>query len=512
MKKNYIIIFFSLIFLFLFLPKTTLALEIDKNKDVSVPSVSFNEVRLEYEVNNNKDFTDVGIFNSYDKFMGNIYHHVLNLPLHYANPDFVGPIDVRNSVYNFTFDWSYNTPAFGTFKKGYKYEMIFRFTDNENKLIPLDTKNLDVSSLFKDEFFLYAYDMNENSDTYNKILYNDSIFEKRNFGFTSEPIHVERPDDGSYHYLIFGFIPKQDIFSVGISLGYAPFWKDGKLINKDKEFFELLKYDKLASFEKEEVYIPVNLEVTSVNEFTLKDEFISSDHGVSGILDGMVSLTDGTNSCDGITDVGCWFENLWIVLGNLWKNLGRIFYNFFNLLWNIIDLSIQLILAPLRQLVSFVLSFWEFLWNGLKDCFSWLYDNALKPLGQFIIDGIINPIFGLIVPDGDYISLKFQGLFKFIDEKLGFLTFPFEFISNFLDRFLNIPNDPVKNITVPSISLGSFGTLIHGFSFNIAEYWEKAPFKQIYDVYLLFIHAFIVFGLYKLCSRKFEEMTGGSNK
>ena len=219
--------------------------------------------------------------------------------------------------------------------------------------------------------------------------------------------------------------------------------------------------------------------------------------------------------------------NLWIVLGNLWKNLGRIFYNMLNLLWEIIDLSIQSILQPLKQLVTFFLSFWEYLWDGLKDCFTWLYDNVLEPLGQFIIDGIVasfeflddyivNPIItaisDILIPDGDYLSTKFQGLFKFIDEKLGFLTFPFEFIVNFLNRFLNIPNDPVKNITVPSISLGSFGTLIHGFSFNIAEYWEKVPFKQIYDVYLLFIHAFIVFGLYKLCNRKFEEMTGGSNK
>lgn len=139
------------------------------------------------------------------------------------------------------------------------------------------------------------------------------------------------------------------------------------------------------------------------------------------------------------------------------------------------------------------------------------FEDIINFFGSFI-DDLISAFTDILIPDSDYLSTQFQGLFKFIDEKLGFLTFPFEFIGNFLDRFLNIPNDPVKNITVPSISLGSFGTLIEGFSFNIAEYWEKPPFKQIYDVYLLFVHAFIVFGLYKLCNRKFEEMTGGSNK
>lgn len=139
------------------------------------------------------------------------------------------------------------------------------------------------------------------------------------------------------------------------------------------------------------------------------------------------------------------------------------------------------------------------------------FEDIINFFGSFI-DDLISAFTDILIPDSDYLSTQFQGLFKFIDEKLGFLTFPFEFIGNFLDRFLNIPNDPVKNITVPSISLGSFGTLIEGFSFNIAEYWEKPPFKQIYYVYLLFVHAFIVFGLYKLCNRKFEEMTGGSNK
>lgn len=527
MKKIFITLTLSFLFFFLFIPNT-FALEIDKNEDVTnIPVVSFNNQRFQVTVNNNKDYSNVGVFQSHDKFMGNLYQHGFEVPLYYVDPDFMGPVDTRNSIYNFTFNWRYNGSAFGTFKKGIKYEMIFRFTDTENIIIPLDIKNTDAN-YWNNQFFLGAYDMEENSDTYEEFLYNNDIFEEGTFGFISEPIDKANPQNGTYHYFIVGFIPKQDIYSVSIQLQQAPIWEDGKLTNKDKGFYELLKIDKTTSLENgQDLFVPLSLEITAVNEFTLKDVSIAPDEDFSGILDGMVSLTDGTNSCEGITDVGCWFENLWIVLGNLWKNLGRIFYNMLNLLWKIIDLSIQSILTPLKQLVTFFLSFWEYLWDGLKDCFTWLYDNVLKPLGQFIIDGIVasfeflddyivNPIItaisDILIPDDDYISIKFQGLFKFIDEKLGFLTFPFEFIANFLNRFLNIPNNPVKNITVPSISLGSFGTLIHGFSFNIAEYWEKAPFKQIYDIYLLFIHAFIVFGLYKLCNKKFEEMTGGSNK
>lgn len=521
MKKFIITLALSFLFFFLFIPNSY-ALEIDKNDSESgYPTVHLDDTRFQMTINQNDTLENKGIESSYS----NYGIDGIDFPVYSPSPDFIGPVNSRNSVYNFSFNWKYKDNTFGIFKKDIKYEIIFRFTDKENILVPLNISDTD-SNYWLDEFFLGAYDMDENSDTYEEFLYNNDIFEEGTFGFISEPIDKANPQNGTYHYFIVGFIPKQNISSVSIQLQHAPQWNDGQLVNGDKDFYELFRIDKTSS-EPYDYFVPLSVDIYSVNEFTLKDVAITPDDDFSGILDGMVSLTDGTNSCEGITDIGCWFENLWIVLGNLWKNLGRIFYNMLNLLWEIIDLSIQSILQPLKQLVTFFLSFWEYLWDGLKDCFTWLYDNVLEPLGQFIIDGIvasfeflddyivtpiITAISDILIPDGDYLSTQFQGLFKFIDEKLGFLTFPFEFIVNFLNRFLNIPNDPVKNITVPSISLGSFGTLIHGFTFNIAEYWEKAPFKQIYDVYLLFIHAFIVFGLYKLCNRKFEEMTGGSNK
>lgn len=119
-------------------------------------------------------------------------------------------------------------------------------------------------------------------------------------------------------------------------------------------------------------------------------------------------------------------------------------------------------------------------------------------------------LISLFIPDSDEISSVFDTLSNFLNNKLGFLVFPFDFIIDFLNRFINLPNEPVKIITVPTVTLGSFGTLIPGFSFNIAEYWEKAPFNQIYNIYLIFVHAFIGFGLYKLSLKKFNEIVGGA--
>lgn len=119
-------------------------------------------------------------------------------------------------------------------------------------------------------------------------------------------------------------------------------------------------------------------------------------------------------------------------------------------------------------------------------------------------------LISLFVPDSDDISSLFDTLSTFLNNKLGFLMFPFDFIIDFLNRFVSLPNEPVKNITVSAINIGNFGTLIPGFSFNIAEYWEKEPFNQIYNIYLIFVHAFVGFGLYKLSLKKFNEIVGGA--
>ncbi len=152
--------------------------------------------------------------------------------------------------------------------------------------------------------------------------------------------------------------------------------------------------------------------------------------------------------------------------------------------------------------------------NNLK---SWLtiigrrISNAFEEFFTTIVDKISELFKVSFVPDSDFLVTQFQGFLAFLDSKLGFLAFPFEFGINILNKFLNISNVPVKTITVPDINIGSFGTLIHGFTFNIAEYWEKPPFKQFYDIYLIFVHAFIVFGLYNLCLKKYNEITGGSS-
>lgn len=138
--------------------------------------------------------------------------------------------------------------------------------------------------------------------------------------------------------------------------------------------------------------------------------------------------------------------------------------------------------------------------------------NAILEFLLKIPEMIIDLLSFLFVPESEDIQSLFDTLNTFLTNKLGFLMFPFDFIMGVLNRFLDLPNIPQPIISIPNISLGNFGTLIHGFSFDISEYWNKAPFKQFYDIYLIFVHAFIGFGLYKLSLHKFNQIVGGGRE
>ncbi len=135
--------------------------------------------------------------------------------------------------------------------------------------------------------------------------------------------------------------------------------------------------------------------------------------------------------------------------------------------------------------------------------------NAFEEFFTSIVDKISGILKTAFVPDFEELKSTFFNFQSFLEKKLGFIYFPIDFTIDFLDRFISMSNTSSKIITVPDVTLGPFGTIIHGFQFNIAQYWESGPFAQIYTLYLIFVHAFIGFCLYKLCLKKYNEIVGG---
>ena len=312
-------------------------------------------------------------------------------------------------------------------------------------------------------------------DSDNNIL-EDAIISSVVIGHSSsDDIHniSDLPDDYSgglpntdefyFSSLYIQFQPKVDIdhldFILGFpSIGINEVQDDNKHLGNN-EFYDYSVYLGISDF--------------SVTEIS---EFFAVPHGGGGISLDKPSKDDESifsdlKSCNA-TDIGCHFDNLMTMIKSIFTRIG----NFFTSIWEAI------------------VSIGEF------------FVDFFVRLGKFFIDLFKS----LFIPDSDDVKDTFDTLSTFLNNKLGFLVFPFDFIINFLNRFINLPNEPVKIITVPTVTLGSFGTLIPGFTFNFSDYWEQPPFDQIYNIYLIFVHAFIGFGLYNLSLKKFNEIVGGA--
>ena len=288
-------------------------------------------------------------------------------------------------------------------------------------------------------------------------LTNDVVDNATTVGSFIEDVNSDTTD--TYSFSI-EFQPKYDLDRLQFYLGFDTTSSD---FNVTSDY--LFKNDVDNSYK---VYVS-DFSVTQIDEFS---EVI---HGGGGISLDKPSKDDETifsnlKTCDNL-DIGCHVDNILTMIKNVFVRIG----NFFVSIW--------------EAIVSIVEFFADF----------------FTVLGQVFIEIVTD----IIIPDSDYLSTRFNAFSKFLSDKLGLISFPFELTAHFLNRFLDIPNTPIKTITVPTISIGSFGTLIPGFTFNIAEYWEKPPFNQIYNIYLIFVHCFIVFCLYRLCVKKFNEIVGG---
>ena len=256
------------------------------------------------------------------------------------------------------------------------------------------------------------------------------------------------------------FQPKHDLDRLQFYLGF-----DSTSLDFDVTSNFLFKNDVDKSYK---VYVS-DFSVTEI------DQFSNVIHGGGGISLDKPSKDDESifsnlNTCDAL-DIGCHVDNILSMIKSIFTRLGNFFVS---------------------------------IWEAIVSIGEFFVDFFVK-LGEFFIDLFKS----LFIPDSDDVKDTFDTLSTFLNNKLGFLVFPFDFIIDFLNRFINLPNEPVKIISVPTVTLGSFGTLIPAFTFNIAEYWEKAPFNQIYNIYLIFVHSFIGFGLYKLSLKKFNEIVGG---
>lgn len=169
------------------------------------------------------------------------------------------------------------------------------------------------------------------------------------------------------------------------------------------------------------------------------------------------------------------------------------------------------ILGVIQSVLNGIINLPTLIWEKLKSGFESIV-NGLKSVGEFIVNGlvslgefIIEGIKSLFIPEDDFFSNYFSELYDFFTEKFGILMYPLDLLIKIVRRFLSLESGR-QLITVPDISIGDFGILIHGFSFYLDEYWHQEPYSYIYGIYKIFVNSLCVIYLVNLAKKKYDEV------
>lgn len=165
--------------------------------------------------------------------------------------------------------------------------------------------------------------------------------------------------------------------------------------------------------------------------------------------------------------------------------------------------------GTLKSVLTNIINLPKNIANSLGTFFTDL-GNKIVNLGTTIINGIKDTLISLFIPENDYFTNWLNDFKITLEEKLGFLLYPFELFIDVINRFLNL-NDGSGIISIPEVKVPNFDyTIIEEQEYNLKELYETNHIKTIHTIYLYFIDILLVVGLVNLALKKYNSTIGGN--
>lgn len=136
--------------------------------------------------------------------------------------------------------------------------------------------------------------------------------------------------------------------------------------------------------------------------------------------------------------------------------------------------------------------------------------NAIGDLSGNIVNGILNGLTSFFNIGVDAVSSKIVSLYNALYEELGFLTYPFEWIIQILNRYLTIEDTGSYVISWPDFTVPNFGTvIIHSGSFDLASILVDNNINTMHNYYLIIVDAVCILAFFNLCLNEYNILFGG---
>lgn len=143
----------------------------------------------------------------------------------------------------------------------------------------------------------------------------------------------------------------------------------------------------------------------------------------------------------------------------------------------------DVILDFFSPILDFFFGIFDFFWNLLVDLFTFIF-----------------------VPEEGFLENYASELMTFIEKKLGFLIYPITLTIDLVSRYLDIPNAS-GIITIPKITLPIFDMPLYGGTkWNLKETLTYGSLGTMYQIYLAFMDAIVVFGVVALGKRALDNV------
>lgn len=143
------------------------------------------------------------------------------------------------------------------------------------------------------------------------------------------------------------------------------------------------------------------------------------------------------------------------------------------------------------------------------------FDNLATKIGNFfkdLLDGIIEGLKKLFIPEDDYFKNWFDDFKTYFEEKLGFIATPFTIIIDFVNSYLNLSSSNDIIIDVPDITVPNFeeNKIVSATTFNWSQTLRsKQALNALWQLYLSFIDVYLILNFINLCENKYNRIFGG---
>jgi len=129
--------------------------------------------------------------------------------------------------------------------------------------------------------------------------------------------------------------------------------------------------------------------------------------------------------------------------------------------------------------------------------------QEMGPLQKFIHD--------LFVPSNDFFSSWFNEMSDEVSKQMGFLSYPFVWILDFLENFLTLEDTGQYVISWNDIKVPNFESfsIIKGGSFDLASLLKNDTLNAFHQLYFLITDALLVIAFLYLCMNTYNRIFGG---